>query len=141
MIRPLAIAAILLTATPAIAAPCQRATAVATGATVPCDGVLWPRAWSAEAVRMRVVVLPTVRAEAAHAAAQAAADLASERARSEHAAVLAAAALAEAEARAETWRRLAQTRMPPPEPWRGWPWVALGVGVVVGAGGVYAVTH
>lgn len=141
MIRPLAIAAILLTATPAIAAPCQRATAVATGATVPCDGVLWPRAWSAEAVRMRVVVLPTVRAEAAHAAAQAAADLASERARSEHAAELAAAALAEAEARARTWRAVADARLPQPEPWGGWPWVTLGIGVAAGAAGTYALTR
>jgi hypothetical protein len=125
-----------------MAEPCRHAAVVPAGAPAPCDGVLWPTAWSAEAVRDRRVRLPALQAKARHAALQAAADLEAARADAHHAAGVAAAQLEAEQARSHTWRELAEARAAPlasppvapagatdPPRCRGWVWGLVGVAV------------
>ena len=63
-----------------MADPCTEARSQAGGAVAPCDGVLWPTAATAEALRCARVELPTCRADARFAGALAAAELQAERA-------------------------------------------------------------
>ena len=119
---------------PALAAPCEAASGLHTGKPAPCDGVLWPAPWTAEALRCRRVELPACQADARQAAAMAAADLQA------------------AQAQAQAWRQLADERRvllerlaaappEPPPPWYSSPWVWAGAGVVVGVAATAGAVH
>lgn len=112
-------------AAPALAAPCDGALGIRVGDIAPCAGVLWPSAWTVEALRCRRVELPACQADAARALGLAVVDLEAER------------------ARASSWHTLAEARRrqldailaappPPPAPWYASPWAWAGGGFVVG---------
>lgn len=139
MIRPAALAAALAALqtcapVPAVARPCSGASALLEGGAAPCDGILWPSAWTVEALRCRRVELPACQADAARAAALAAAELEGER------------------ARASTWRELAEARRrqleaivaappPPPPPWYASPWAWAAGGFVLGVAATVGAVH
>lgn len=141
----LALAALLvLWPASAMAEPCSRAQGLAAGAVAPCSGVLWPAAWTAEALRDRKVRIPMMRAQARRDAAMAAAALEAAEAAARHAAEVAAAELEAERARSSTWRQLAEARgeqlgtivaapPPPPPPWYASTWAKVGGGLLVGA--------
>ena len=57
-------ALLIALAQPAVSTPCQSAKAVSVGATVTCDGILWPVSASRDALKCRRLDLPTCKADA-----------------------------------------------------------------------------
>lgn len=113
---------------PAVVAaqPCTKMYPVASGAVAPCTGTLWPEPWTAEAIKLKTVVLPERDAELKYARDTGVANLRACDARWEIEHGL-----------SQHYRRQlfeALAAKPPPEPWWRARWVWAAGGVLVGAG-------